>query len=213
MPRKKISIAFHFPITLFFSIICITVFTLHNSPYQGIIDSFFTVGGNASSATPFDATSLSDYASLILHIFGHNTWPVLSINIICILLLGGNVELDYGKTLLVLMYCICAFISGVLSTILVPNHLLGSQGIVVLLIILSILSSAKTKSISFNVILVLIIYLVSVLFYFDTNPLIVKIIPIIGALCASIIGFVDFFDYSKPTPRKRRQSQQKTADS
>ncbi len=207
MARKKITVGFEAPITLLFSIISIGVFLVQFFSSQNFVDIYFSVGGNASSATPFDRTSLFDYISILTHVFAHTSVPTFVIHTLCILFLGPQIEASYGKGLYILMITITAFISGVFSTLFVSTQLIGSQGIVVLFFILTILAHAKTKTVSCSII---IAFLLQIFFTFENSnaSFSEKIIPFIGALCGSVFGFIDFFEQTKPTPRKRKTTVQ-----
>ncbi len=207
MARKKITIQATAPVTLLFSAICILVFILqHATPLQ-VVETIFTVGGNASSSTPFNRTSIQDYITIITHVFGNTTWQHLALSTLSILLLGPSIEEAYGKGLLILMLSITAFITGVLSTLFVSTQISGSQGIVILFLIVSILSHAKTKSIPLSILFASLLYVVSIFIDSETPSISEKIIPCLGALCGSTFAFIDFFEQTKPVPRKKRTPQ------
>ncbi len=205
MARKKITLEFLSPVTVFFSLMCALVFILYQTGTHSIVETFFSVGGNASSSTPFERNSIYDYITIFTHVFGHTSGLLLTLNLTCILLLGPNIENAYGKGLTVLMLIIVAFITGVLSTVLVDTSVTGAQGIVCLFLILTILSYAKTKSICVSILFVCILYLVSIFGYTPSSSISAKIVPMIGALCASVFGFIDFFEQTKPVQRKKKE--------
>ncbi len=210
MARKKVQIAFVAPITITLSLLCVLVFILEKVSFHGILDNIFTVGGNASSTHPFDRASFQSYITIFTHIFGHTTWVMLALNCSYILLLGPQIEEAYGKALLLLMIAITAFVNGIASTLFVSSHMAGAQGIVILFIIVTILSYAKTKEIPMTIVIMSAVYTVTVVLDSSVSGVPEKIIPFIGALCASIFGFIDFFEQSKPVPRKKRVINPKT---
>ncbi len=202
MAQKKIHISFDSPITLLLTLFCIIVFILDNISFHGIIDSFFAVGGNASSTYPFNRFSFADYITIFIHVFAHKEAHVLILNTACILLLGPQIEQAYGKILYILMIIITAFITGVLSTLLSQSHIYGAQGVVTLLFIISVLAQAKTKIVPSTIIVATISYIAYTLIE-GTQTTTEKIVPMIGALCASVFGFIDFFEQTKPIKRKK----------
>ncbi len=203
MARKKISISSNAPITLFFAFACICVFIIQYFNGSTTASNFFAVGGNSLSDTPFDRLSIVSYISIIVHIFSHSTWNTLTLNIACILLLGPQIEKAYGKALYSLMIVLSAFVCGVLCTVFVSTQISGAESTVLLFIVLSILSQAKEKTIPSTLVCVLIIYVLFI--FFDTNVSISeKIVTLVGSLCASIFGFIDFFEQTKPIPRKKK---------
>ncbi len=203
MARKKITITFEAPITLLFSLTCIIIFLVQFSLPPHFVQNYLSVGGNATSTTPFNYTSAIDYTSIFLHVFAHTSWTMLAINMFSLLFLGPEIEKSYGKALYILMIVITAFVSGVLCTLFVNTQLLGAQGITILLFVLTLLSHAKTKTIPFNLILLFLLYLFFIIFETNADSS-EKIVPFIGALCASLFGFIDFFEHTKKAPRKKR---------
>ncbi len=203
MARKKISVGFTAPITTIFSLLCIAVFLIQASAPQHITNLLFFVGGNSSSPTPFDRTSIFDYLTIFTHLFGSKNAYTLLINTAYILLLSPRIEQAYGKGLLSLMFIITAFITGVLSTLFVSTHVMGAQGIVFLLLLLNILADAKTKTIPITIIFSSLLYVSFITFDSTTIGVAEKITPFIGSLCASIFGFIDFHEQTKPISRKK----------
>ncbi len=133
----------------------------------------------------------------------------MALNILCILLLGPNIEEAYGKAIFVLMITIASFATGVLCTIFVTSLIFGAQEVAQLLIILTILAYAKTKTIPLTIVLFATVYVVSHIVDSSITGIPEKTIPIIGSLCASVFGFIDFAEQRKPKPRKKKQTQNK----
>ena len=75
------------------------------------------------------------YIRLFTHCIGHQNWTHFMNNFLYILLIGPMMEEKYGSTNLLIMILITAGVTGIINSIIGKYRLLGSSGIVFMMII------------------------------------------------------------------------------
>lgn len=134
------------------------------------------------------------YVRFFTHILGHSDWKHFSNNFIYILLIGPMIEEKYGTVNLLIMILITAGTTGIINHIVGRKRLLGASGIVFMLIMMSSFVNIQVGKIPITLILIFIFYIV--------NEIIDGILKkddvshtghIIGAICGTIFGFLDFY--------------------
>ncbi|WP_289444882.1 rhomboid family intramembrane serine protease, partial [Klebsiella pneumoniae] len=78
---------FNAPVTFSFSLICILVMLLDQFVFPGLVGTYFTAPG-----ANFHGDQPAQYFSLLLYVFGHESWTHLSNNFLFLLLLGPILE-------------------------------------------------------------------------------------------------------------------------
>jgi membrane associated rhomboid family serine protease len=101
-------------------------------------------------------------------------------------------EEKYGSFDLIVLMVITAVVSGLVSIIFMPTTvLLGSSGIVYMMVVLLSASSIKGKKIPLTLILILFMYVgAEVLNGFTTTDSISQLSHVIGGICGAIFGIV-----------------------
>ncbi len=107
-------------------------------------------------------SSLEDpytYVRIFTHVLGHSSVSHYTSNMMMILIIGPIVEERYGNKHLMVLISITALVTGVVHCIFSSGTiLLGSSGIVFMLIFLASLSGMKRNKIPLTLILLIIIY-------------------------------------------------------
>lgn len=130
------------------------------------------------------------YIRLFTHCIGHQNWTHFMNNFLYILLIGPMMEEKYGSTNLLIMILITAGVTGIINSIIGKYRLLGSSGIVFMLIILSSLVNLKAGMIPITLILIFIFYIANEIFagIFKKDN-VSHLGHIIGAICGCVYGF------------------------
>lgn len=204
--KMNLRISYNSPVILTFCILCTLIFILdkYAFPKLNLIANIFTVPGNSKSAVPFNFKSVTDYLKLFTHVFGHLNWNHLVGNLSFILLIGPLLEERYGSPVITLMFCVTAFVTGVLNVCLIPNSLLGSSGIAFMLIILASFTSISKNEIPLSFLFVFILFLGSEIFLRKSDSGISVLAHVAGGLCGSMFGFLVA---PKARPAKKAKTQ------
>jgi len=133
------------------------------------------------------------YVRLFTHVLGHQNRTHFTNNFLYILLIGPMIEEKYGSINLLKMILITAFVTGIINAITSKNRILGSSGIVFMMIILSSLVNLTNNKVPITLILVCLFYIVNeILDEFTKKDNISHLGHIIGAVCGFIFGFYIF---------------------
>lgn len=205
-PKKKSKIGFEYdsPFTLTFSILCVLAFVLENYVIKNFFTEFdfalFSTATKQGTDFAFSATNFSHYIRLFTYVFGFVDWTQLFFTVSFCLLLGPNLEINYGSKLFFIMILISAFITGVLASCFSTISLMGGSSIVFMMIILSAYSAMEKKKLPLSLIFVFGIFLSQQLFVnienFSTG------LPVLlyfaGGFFGCVFGFLS-------TPLKKRK--------
>lgn len=132
------------------------------------------------------------YVRLFTHILGHENRKHFTNNFLYILLIGPMLEEKYGSINLLKMLLITALITGIINSITSKKRLLGSSGIVFMLIILSSLVNITSK-IPVTLILICLFYIVNeILDGIFKKDTVSHLGHLIGAVCGFIFGYYIF---------------------
>ena len=114
-------------------------------------------------------------------------------NFLLILLIGPMIEEKYGSINLIIAILITSFITGVINSLFSKKQILGSSGIVFMLIVLSSFVNIEIGKIPITFILICIFYLFNEVFkgLFNKDN-VSHMSHLIGALCGFILGFYLF---------------------
>ena len=133
------------------------------------------------------------YVRLFTHILGHQNRQHFTNNFLYILLIGPMLEEKYGSFNLLKMILITAIVTGVINSIISKNRILGSSGIVFMMIILSSLVNFTSNKIPITLVLICIFYIVNeILDGLRKRDNISHLGHLIGALCGFVFGFYIF---------------------
>ena len=198
--KKKLRVTYNAPVTLTFAILCVVIFLMNNYLLgRHLIPAIFTaparIGTKIQSTDEiknigFNYKNLLDYFRLFLHIFGHTDWNHLLGNFSFILLLGPLMEERYGSKMVLLMFVVTAFVTGVINVCIIPRPLLGASGIVFMLIVLASITTLDKNVIPLSFIFVVAIYLGRELINAPKAENISTVAHIAGGLCGSMFGFL-----------------------
>ena len=198
--KKKLRVTYNAPVTLTFAILCVSILLIDNFLLgKHLIPALFTAparigtkitSGDSIKYIGFNYKSALDYFRLFLHVLGHSDWNHLLGNFAFILLLGPLMEERYGSYMVLLMFVVTAFVTGVINVCLIPRPLLGASGIVFMLIILASITTLDKNVIPLSFIFVVAIYLGRELINAPKSENISTVAHIAGGLCGSMFGFL-----------------------
>lgn len=124
------------------------------------------------------------------HVLGHSGIEHYFNNMLLLLLIGPIMEEKYGSLNILLMFIFTALLTGILHILLSDAILLGSSGLVFMLILLSSFTNLQKGRIPVTLLLIAGIYIgreVYGAFLFDDN--ISRATHIVGGICGSMFGF------------------------
>ena len=207
--KKKFRVTYNAPVTLTFAIFCALILLMNDFLLgKHLIPAIFTAPARIGSDGGFNYKNAFDYFRLFLHIFGHSDWNHLLGNFAFILLLGPLMEERYGSKMVLLMFAVTAFVTGVINVCLIPRHLLGASGIVFMLIILASITTLDKNVIPLSFIFVVAIYLGRELLNAPKTENISTVAHIAGGLCGSLFGFLVA---PKAKRSSKKEKEEKTA--
>ncbi|MEZ4909834.1 MAG: rhomboid family intramembrane serine protease [Saprospiraceae bacterium] len=173
---------FNAPVTLSFSLICVTVYVFDTIFMQQVLP-YFTVHPTIQWTNPFSLLTL------ITHVFGHVSLEHLIGNLTFILLLGPIIEEKFGSSTVLYMILFTALITGIINVFFFSTALTGASGIVFMFILLVSFTNVRSGEIPITFILIAILFIGKELINsFGTNH-ISESAHIIGGICGSIFGF------------------------
>ena len=131
------------------------------------------------------------YIRLFGHVLGHANWEHFLNNMLLLLVVGPPMEEKYGSKRLLGCIVLTAFVSGLVQFIFFPaTALLGTSGIVFMMIVLSSLAGMRNGSIPLTLIVVVILYLGGeIVDAVTAQDNISQLTHIIGGLCGAAMGF------------------------
>lgn len=135
-------------------------------------------------------TDLLTYPRFFLHVLGHESYSHYIGNMMMILVVGPGLEEKYGSRNLLVAILITALVSGVVHWLLFPGTmLLGSSGIVFMMIVMASLAGMKNGYIPITLILVLILYLGNeIIDGLVLSDNVSQLTHIIGGICGAVLG-------------------------
>jgi len=127
------------PVTLTFALICTAIVAANQYLVPGLIDGLFTAEGSLT----FKYNDIPAYARVFSYPFGHVGWEHLLSNMTLILLLGPILEERFGSRALVMMMFLTSVINGLINVFFFPTELVGSSGLVFMMIVLTSFNNIK----------------------------------------------------------------------
>ncbi|MBD5159618.1 MAG: rhomboid family intramembrane serine protease [Ruminococcus sp.] len=184
--KSGLKISYNSPVVLGFTLICLISLVLSSITHGASNQLVFSVY-RSSLLSPLT------YIRFFGHIFGHADWEHFFGNITYILLLGPLLEEKYGKTDMIMIIAITAFVTGLINFIFFPHvMLLGASGVVFAFILLSSFTGFQNGKIPLTFIIVAVIYIGQQVYngiFIHNN--ISELTHIIGGLIGSVFGFVE----------------------
>lgn len=177
-------IQYNSPVVLTFAFISFAVLLMGHFTADYTTELFFSVY-QSSLLNPLT------YVRLFGHVLGHADLAHLTGNMTLFLLLGPILEEKYGSTALIEMFAIVAVVTGVVNMLFFPGTaLLGSSGIVFMMIVLSSVTSVGKGKIPMTLIVVAILYLgQEIIDGLFTTDNISHLSHILGGVCGCAFGF------------------------
>ncbi len=174
------------PVTLTFALICTAIVAANQYLVPGLIDGLFTAEGSMT----FKYNDIPAYTRVFSYPFGHLGWDHLLSNMTLILLLGPILEERFGSRSLMMMMFLTAIINGLINAFLFPTELVGSSGLVFMMIVLTSFNNIKKGEIPLTFLVIISLYMareiIAALKYDDIS----QISHIIGGACGAFFGFV-----------------------
>ena len=184
--KSGLKISYNSPVILGFTLICLLSLVLNSITHGASNDLVFSVY-RSSIANPLTLVRFFG------HVFGHADWNHFVGNMTYILLLGPLLEEKYGKTDMIMIIAITAFVTGLINFIFFPHvQLLGASGVVFTFILLSSFTGFQNGKIPLTFIIVAVIYIGQQVYNgIFVHHNISELTHIIGGLIGSVFGFVE----------------------
>lgn len=175
--KKTVRLVYNSPVVLTFAILATLVLAADYALGGWFIPLFFMAG-------PFFLTPFG----IILHILGHGSFQHLFSNFVMILLVGPLLEEKYGSKKILFMIFATALFTGVLNSIFFSTVLLGSSGIVFMMLILASFANARAGEIPVTFIFTSVFYIGSEIRQAFQVDSISHFAHIIGGVAGGIFG-------------------------
>ncbi len=193
MPAKKhtkLKLSFSFPVTLYICFTALIIYLLDSTFVPSLITNVFSVPASLRTTGGFDWKNVLDYLRLFFHVLGHSSWSSLVTNLAFILILAPNLEEQYGSGVLALMVLVCAFVSGILNVCFNPQPLLGSDGVVFMLVLVTSANYITKREVPLTAVVLIILFVLKNLVNTGDNEKIRALIHIAGGVCGSLLVFL-----------------------
>ncbi|MBP5794031.1 MAG: rhomboid family intramembrane serine protease [Spirochaetaceae bacterium] len=214
--RKKtkfLSFSFDSPLVIIFAVISIFIMVLNSiaesRSASGLLGFFSAPTSFRVAETAFNFRNPVHYLRLFFHIFGQRKWINLVRDLSFILLLGPQLEKLYGTKMLLLMFSVCAFTSGVLGICFLQQPLCGASCIAFMMILLTVYMSIKKQVVPVSSVLLLLLYIGQGISNAGGGN--TEIIHLIGGICGSLFGMIQ--PEKKPAAAPKKQPQNIDTDS
>ena len=206
--NKFISFYFDSPLVIIFAVISILIMVLNSIAEShgasGLLGFFSAPTSFKVTVTAFNFRNPGQYLRLFFHIFGQRKWINLVRDLSFILLLGPQLEKLYGTKMLLLMFSVCAFTSGVLGICFLQQPLCGASCIAFMMILLTVYMSIKKQVVPVSCVLLLLLYIGQGISNAGGGN--TEIIHLIGGICGSLFGMIQPEKKPAATPKKQPQN-------
>lgn len=181
---RRIIIRFNAPVILSFALLSLLVLILDTWLGGIVISKCFSVY-RAPMSDPLT------YLRFFSHVLGHDTYEHYTSNMLLMLLVGPSVEERFGSSRTLVFIGMTAFVTGLIPFLFSPGTvLLGSSGVLFMLIVLSSFTELKREGIPMTLILVVIFYLGREFFdWLFIRDNISQLTHIVGGVCGIFFGF------------------------
>ena len=174
------------PVILTFALICTAIVAANQYLVPGLIDSLFTAEGS----TTFKYDDIPGYTRIFSYVFGHDGWEHLLGNLTLILLLGPILEERFGSKSLIVMMLLTTVINGLINAFFFSTELVGSSGIVFMMIVLTSFNNIKKGEIPITFLAIISLYMAREIIAAFKYDDISQISHIIGGTCGGMFGFI-----------------------
>ena len=189
--KFKLNIAFDAPVTLIFSVVCISLFLLNTFAFKGsLTEKLLASPTTVTGERGFIPSSPLSYFRLIFYVFGATSFSTLITQLIFVLLLGPSMEERYGSLVIGIMIGVSALFSGVLNACFCNRSLIGTLPVLFMLIFLNSFMSFSKKKVPLSFLAVFILFIVREISEKNPNGFVGIIICIAGGLCGSLFAFL-----------------------
>ena len=204
--NKFISFYFDSPLVIIFAVISILIMVLNSIAESrgasGLLGFFSAPTSSKVTVTAFNFRNPVHYLRLFFHIFGQRKWINLVRDLSFILLLGPQLEKLYGTKLLLLMFSVCAFVTGVLNACFLSVPLCGAGGIAFMMILLTVYMSIKKQVVPVSCVLLLLLYIGQGISNAGGGNS--EIVHLLAGICGSLFGMIQP-EKKKPTAAPRKE--------
>jgi membrane associated rhomboid family serine protease len=178
----KHKITFNAPFTLWFSFICISIFFIEMSGVLAV-EQYFVL------QPEFEMANWKNWLTLFTYSVAHADLAHLLGNLSFILLLGPMLEQKYGVKNLSVMVLITIIVTALADLFFFKQAVLGSSGIVFMLVMLTSFANMKKNTIPLTFLLVAFLFLGKEVLESYKEDNVAQFAHIIGGVCGSIFGF------------------------
>lgn len=178
----KHSITFNAPFTLWFSFICISIFFVEMSGILAV-EEYFVLRPH------FDFANWKNWLTVLTYSVSHADMAHLLGNLSFILLLGPMLEHKYGIKNMSAMVLITIVVTALADLIFFRQAVLGSSGIVFMLVMLTSFANMKRNTIPLTFLLVAFLFLGKEILASYNDDNVAQFAHIIGGVCGSVFGF------------------------
>ena len=210
---KVVSFYFDSPLIIIFAVLSILIMVLNSIAESrgasGLLGFFSAPTSFKVTGTAFNFRNPVHYLRLFFHIFGQRKWINLVRDLSFILLLGPQLEKLYGTKMLLLMFSVCAFTSGVLGICFLQQPLCGASCIAFMMILLTVYMSIKKQVVPVSCVLLLLLYIGQGISNAGGGNS--EIVHLLAGICGSLFGMIQ--PEKKPAPAPKKQPQNIDTDS
>ena len=177
----KLRISYNAPVVLTFAIAAVAAFVLLSIGPASLRPWF------AAAPHLVDAPN---YAGLVTHILGHESWQHLLSNFMLILLLGPILEERHGSMRLFVMIIVTALVTGLATLVFSSSYVMGASGVAFMMILLASMANVRTGEIPLSFLLVAVIYMGGEIVASFHNDQISHMAHLVGGAVGAVFGFL-----------------------
>ncbi|MBE6350746.1 MAG: rhomboid family intramembrane serine protease [Spirochaetaceae bacterium] len=206
------------PVTIVFACVALVMVIFQHVIKEPFFLKLLSCPGKIGQAQGFNWQQGTEYIRLVLHVFGQQDIQSSLVYYACLLLLGSFVEHRYGSLLYCLMLIVTALVSSVINVCFFSTTLQGMAGIALLLLLLSLFSGDKQKSIQLAILLFLVLFIICEILQSVATKNFSVVSSFCGALVASFLSLATESSSSKTkmtkakTVAKTRQTEKSYQD-
>lgn len=179
-----IRIHYNAPVVLTFSLLAIAVVVLSATLMPRLNLQYFAAGGG------MNWSSVGDWFRLFSHVLGHGGWSQLAAQLPFILLLGPLLETRYGSGRMLLLILVTALATGLINLLLFRTGLMGADGVVLMLILLSAMADDRAGSLPLSFLLLAVIFLGHEVMLILRDGSLAQLAQLLGGLIGAGTGLV-----------------------
>jgi len=183
---KNYKITIKSPVILIYMLFCLLIVFIDDNFNTFICDNF-----------SLSTINISNFYTLITHSFAHKNYLHFIANFSFILLIGPYIEQKYGSVNTIIMIFLSSFIIGLMHSIFITTGVLGSSGVLYMLIVLTSFKYVEEhKHIPIETILIIFFYLYKEFYRINYNDNISHYAHFIGGI-TGLINYILFKNHVK----------------